>query len=80
MSDGDDKFWAQVESDAKRTILCEPHRFDEIQALIKERGYKHLTLRPSRFCPEGQILIIDESAIEASDRQTIQRLARGLYR
>lgn len=80
MSDVDEQFWAQVKGDTKRTILCEPHRVDEIQALIDERGYDHLTLRASPYCPEGKLLVIDDGAIEASGRQALQRSWRSLYR
>jgi hypothetical protein len=80
MSDVDEAFWAQVQGDAQRIILCEPHRVDEIQAFIEERGYKHLTLRASPYCPEGKLLVIDERAIEASGRQALQRSFRDLYR
>ena len=73
-------FWKQIEGDAKRTVLCEPHRLDEIQALINERGYTHLTLRASAFCPEGKLLVIDECAIEAGGRAALQRSMRSLYR
>lgn len=72
------RFWDQIQGDAKRTILCEPHRVDEIQAVIDERGYDHLTLRASPHCPEGKLLIIDDTAIEASDRQLMQRLRKGI--
>ena len=80
MSSVDNAFWAQVEGDAARTILCEPHRVDEIQAAIDERGYTHLTLRASPYCPAGKLLVIDHSAMEASWRQTVQQAGRSLYR
>ncbi|MEV7975414.1 hypothetical protein [Streptomyces sp. NPDC086519] len=78
MSNVDDAFWAQIAGDAKRTILCEPHRVDEIQAAIDEHGYDHLTLRASPYCPPGQLLVIDDAAVEASERQLIQRLRKGI--
>jgi hypothetical protein len=80
MSAVDEAFWAQVEGDAKRTVLCEPGRFDEIQAVIDERGYDHITLRASPFCPPGRLLVIDDSAMDASWRQTVKRAGRSLYR
>lgn len=80
MSDVDEQFWQQVEGDAKRTILCEPHRVDEIQAIIDERGYGHLALRASPFCPEGKLLVIDDGAIEAGFQQALQRSIRAMYR
>lgn len=79
MSD-DEKFWQQIEGDARRTVICEPHRVEEIQAAIVERGYDHITLRASPACPEGLLLIIDEPALEASGRQAVQRSIRSLYR
>ncbi|MFI6854499.1 hypothetical protein [Streptomyces sp. NPDC050416] len=79
MSNADEAFWAQIEGDANRTVLCEPGRFDEIQAVIDERGYDHITLRASPCCPPGQLLIIDDGAVEAGFRQAVQRAGRSLY-
>ncbi|MFM9616837.1 hypothetical protein ACKI14_02605 [Streptomyces turgidiscabies] len=78
MSGTDEAFWKQAEGDAKRTVLCEPHRLDEIQTLIDERGYDHITVRASPFCPEGKLLVIDEAAMEASQRQLFQRAGKGI--
>ncbi|MGQ5576750.1 hypothetical protein [Streptomyces sp. ECR3.8] len=76
----DVRFWAQIQGDAKRTVLCEPDRADEIQAAVEARGYGHLvTVRVSPCCPPGQMIVIDEGAVEASGRQAIQRAARSLY-
>lgn len=75
----DVRFWDQIQGDAKRTVLCEPHRVDEIQAAVEERGLSHLTVRASPFCPAGKLLVLDDSAMEASWRQTVQRAARSLY-
>jgi hypothetical protein len=79
-SANDEAFWRQVEGDAKRTILCEPHRLGEFLAIVEERGCDHITVLASAFCPAGQVIVIDDSAMEASWRQTIQRAARSLYR
>lgn len=76
-----ERFWQQIEGDAKRTILCEPHRLDAIQAAVKQRGLADLiTVRASPYCPAGQLLVLDDSAMEATWQQTIQRAARSLYR
>ena len=80
MRDVDEQFWQQVEGDAKRTILCEPHRVAEIQAVIDGRGYDHLTLCASPFCPEGKLLVIDDGAIEAGFQQALQQSIRSIYR
>jgi hypothetical protein len=37
-------------------------------------------VRASRYCPAGQLLVIDDAAIEASGRQALQRAWRPLYR
>ena len=72
-------FWRQIRGDAKRTVLCEPHRFDELQALIEERGYGDvITVRASAACPEGQFLILDEAAMEATQQQLFQRAGKNI--
>lgn len=73
-------FWAQIQGDLKRTILCEPHHFDQIQAAINERGYTHLTLHASPLCPAGKLIVLDDSAMEAAWQQTVQAAGRSLYR
>lgn len=73
-AEDDERFWAQIRGDAKRTVLCEQHRLDEIQAVVEERGLGDiLTVRGSAFCSEGTLLIIDEGGIEALCRQIVQR-------
>jgi hypothetical protein len=79
-AEADEAFWRQVEGDAKRTVLCEPHRFDEFLAIVEARGYDNITLRPSPFCPPGRLLVIDDGAIEAGFRQAVQSAGRSLYR
>lgn len=77
----DEAFWRQIEGDAKRTVLCEPHRLDEIRVAVEQRGFTDvITVRASPFCPEGRLLVIDDSAIEASWRQSVQQAGRSLYR
>lgn len=76
----DDRFWQQIEGDAKRTILCEPHRLDAVQAAVEQRGFsKTVTVRASPFCPEGKLLVLDDSALEASWRQMIQGFQRDIW-
>lgn len=77
----DEQFWEQIKGDAKRTILCEPHRTEELQAAVEQRGWSDIvTVRPSPYCPAGKLLVLDDSAMEASWQQTVQRAARSLYR
>lgn len=77
MSTVDDKFWEQVDGDAKRTVLCEPDRAAEVRALVEERGYDHITVLASPACPEGRYLVIDEQALEAANRETMQHATRN---
>lgn len=76
----DEKFWQQITGDARRTLLCEPHRLDEFQRAVAQRGLGGVTVRASPACPEGKALVLDDSAMEASWRQTIQQAGRSLYR
>lgn len=73
----DERFWAQIEGDAKRTVLCEPHHAADLRTLIEERGYNHITVLASPACPEGQFLVIDEQALEATSRKMMQQAARN---
>ncbi|MFB8182608.1 hypothetical protein ACFC8N_42795 [Streptomyces sp. NPDC055966] len=72
----DIRFWDQIQGDAKRTVICEPHRAAEVRALIDQRGYDHVTVLASLACPEGQFLVIDEQALEAANRQMMQQATR----
>lgn len=73
------RFWAQIVGDQQRTIICEPHRIDEIRGAVEQRGYdSFLTVRASPACPEGKLLILDENAMEASQRQLFQRAAKDI--
>lgn len=64
------RFFAQIIGDAKRTVLCEPHRVDEIRGAVDRMGAAGiLTVKASKVCPEGKLLVIDEQALEASARQ-----------
>ncbi|MFF0055659.1 hypothetical protein ACFYRI_14840 [Streptomyces microflavus] len=71
------RFFAQIIGDARRTILCEPHRVDEIQEAVNRMGMAGiLTVKASPVCPEGKLLVIDEQALEASARQAASRPIR----
>lgn len=69
-ADEEDRFFAQIIGDAKRTVLCEPHRVAEVREAVERLGMAGiLTLKASRVCPAGKLLVIDEQALEASARQ-----------
>lgn len=63
-----------VRQESKRTILCEPHREHQVRAAIDQAGVADvITVRASEVCPEGKLIVIDESAIEAGCREAAQR-------
>ncbi|MFI9618121.1 hypothetical protein ACIG8S_04300 [[Kitasatospora] papulosa] len=75
--DEEARFFAQIIGDARRTILCEPHRVDEIQDVVERLGMAGiLTVKASQVCPEGKLLVLDEQAMEATFRQAASRLIR----
>lgn len=74
-------FYALVAAESKRTIICEPHMADAIQAAIDGRDAGHLyTVRPSLACPERKLIVLDEQAMEASFQQAAQQGLRRPYR
>lgn len=75
------RFLAQTLADAKRTIICEPHREAEFRAAVYQMGRSLVwTVRGSRACPAGKILVLDENAMQATYNQTVQRTAHSIMR
>ncbi|MEU8623292.1 hypothetical protein [Streptomyces sp. NPDC048669] len=71
------RFFTQIIGDAKRTIICEQHRLDEIRkAVDRSDAAGILTVKTSPACPSGQLLVIDEQAAEASFNQVASRPIR----
>lgn len=69
------RFLMQTTADAHRTLMCEPDRADAVRAAVDQLGAGHLfTVKASPCCPEGKVVVIDEQALEASWRQTLQRI------
>jgi len=69
------RFLMQTAADARRTLLCEPNHADAVRTAVDQLGATHLfTVKASPYCPDGKIVVIDEQAMEASWRQTIQRI------
>ena len=74
-------FLRQIEGDAKRTVLCEPHRVNELRAAVEREGWAHiLTVVGSPACPVEQFLVVDEGALEAVHRQAMQRMTGRPFR
>lgn len=75
------RFSTQVMNDAKRTLVCEPNRADEVRALIQTMGAAGtFEVKDSAACPPGQILVLDEQALTAAQNQTLQQITRGILR
>ncbi|GAA0500786.1 hypothetical protein [Streptomyces olivaceiscleroticus] len=73
------RFMAQVAGDAPRTIICEPHRVDQLRALVDQMGLSSIwTVLSSHACPAERILILDEQAMQASFNQDAQRAGRSI--
>lgn len=73
------RFHMQVALDARRTLLCEPDQVTAVQAAVDQLGVGGtFTVKASPVCPAGKLLVLDEQAMEASWRQTVQRAGRGI--
>ncbi|WP_399559162.1 hypothetical protein OH809_45175 (plasmid) [Streptomyces sp. NBC_00873] len=73
------RFLMQAHADAQRTLICEPDRVHAVRAAVDQTGAAGtFTVKASPACPPGRILVLDEQALEASWRQTIQSFGRGI--
>lgn len=73
------RFHAQVHEDAKRTLCCAPERVEALEAAIARRGLSDLwTVVGSPAVPSGQVIVLDEQALQASMNQTSQRAAKDI--
>lgn len=67
------RFWAQVLTDARRTVICPPEWESRCKGYVDARELGGLIkVVASPFTPPGQIIVMDEQAMEASWRQTLQ--------
>jgi hypothetical protein len=70
-------FYGIAKQEAKRTILCEPDLEHAIRAAVDQlKASDILTVCPSPACPEGQLIVIDEGALEAQHQEWLQSLGR----
>ena len=73
------RFLMQMTTDSERTLICEPDRVHAVRAAVDQLGaVGTFTVAASPVCPPGKILLLDEQAMEASWRQTIQRAGRSI--
>ncbi|MEU8040893.1 hypothetical protein [Streptosporangium sp. NPDC049078] len=75
MSDlmADLKFWAQIEGDSKRTLACSPADAPWVREAIEAAGWNHiLTVIASPIVTDGQMIIMDVQAMDASFNEALQ--------
>lgn len=69
----------QETEDSRRTLLCEPDRVHAVRAAVDQLGAAGIfTVKDSLVCPPGKMLVLDEQALEAAWRQTVQRAGQGI--
>lgn len=72
------RFWAQVTTDAERTIVCSPANGDRIREWIAKAGLDHmLTVLIHQWLPsDDEIYVVDHHAFEAAQREWFARPVR----
>lgn len=74
------RFWAQVLTDAHRTVICSPDLESRVKGWVDARMMGGLiTVIAQPFCPDNTIYIIDENAMAASLAEAHTRIAWGLW-
>ena len=60
------RFWAQVLTDAKRTVICSPDLESRCKGYIEARGLGYLiTVKVSPFAPDNCLYVMDECVMQA---------------
>lgn len=73
------RFYVQTIGDAQRTLICEPHREEQVLAAVESQGLAAiLTVEASHACPAGRLLIIDTPGLQAAMNQDFRRAARTI--
>ncbi|MYR75150.1 MULTISPECIES: hypothetical protein [unclassified Streptomyces] len=73
------KFYAQAIGDARRTLVCEPHREGQVRDAVASQGLDAvLTVMTSPACPAGRLLVLDTPALQAAMAQDLHRAARTI--
>lgn len=67
------RFWAQVTDDARRTVVCSPDMESRVKGWVETRGLGGVfTVKASPVCPDDRVLLLDEEAIDAAFRESVQ--------
>lgn len=59
------RFWSQVITDSRRTILCSPENESRIKGWLDAQEFGLYTVRASQVVPDDVVYVIDEQALEA---------------
>lgn len=67
------RFWLQVMTDARRTVFCPPEWESRCKGYVDARGLGGLIKVVAHpWMPPNQLVVVDENAMEASCRQSLQ--------
>lgn len=71
------RFYEIAREESRRVILCEPEFEHGLRALIDQLGAADvLTVRASPACPQGNLLVIDDGAIDAQWNEWVQGMTK----
>ncbi len=71
------KFWATVLEESKRTVYCAPEWESRVKGVIDAHGLAGLyEVVVNRHLPTDAIFLADHNALEASVRESLQRMVR----
>lgn len=61
----EERFWAQVPTDSKRTVVCSPGLEPRVKGWVEARGVGGIiTVVANRYVPDGGVYVVDERALE----------------
>lgn len=68
--DDDQRFWAQIAEDTRRTALCHPDDADRVRVVLAHHGMTdQIIVEPTAYVTPGRVLLLDHNAVDACDRQ-----------
>jgi len=82
MSDAltDVRFWMQVLTDARRTVLCSPENESRCKGYVDARGLAgQFTVIASPIVSDDHLIIVDEQALEATTNKAALGAGRFRY-
>lgn len=75
------RFWAQVTTDAERTIICSPVTRGRVREWIDKTEFGHLfTLLANPTVGDDVLYIVDHHAIDAAHERALQQAITEWWR